>query len=246
MHLPIHEPVACLSHLSGAAVFAVVTWLLAARGRGDALRVASLVVFGAGGVALLTASGLYHIPSPASPLKEIFRRIDHAAIFVLIAATFTPGHAILYRGTLRWRPLALIWSACLLGAVWKTLYLDQISPAAGILVYLMLGWVGAVTAFALGRRYGANLVAPLMWGALAYTVGALVQYLQRPAIWPGVVGPHELFHFAVLAGIACHANFVYQFADGSLPPRGQGLPLPRPADSRSRATLIDKHSPESV
>ncbi|MBI1904093.1 MAG: hemolysin III family protein [Planctomycetia bacterium] len=223
LQLQIHEPVACLSHLAGAVLFVVLTFLLTARGRGDALRVASLIVFGGGGVLLLTASGLFHMPSPASPLKEIFRRIDHAAIFVLIAATFTPGHAILYRGKLRWRPLAFIWSACLLGAVWKTLYLDQISPAAGILVYLMLGWVGAVTAFALGRRYGASFVAPLMWGAVAYTVGAAVQYLQRPAIWPGVVGPHELFHFAVLLGMASHARFVYQFADGSLPPWGGGL-----------------------
>ncbi len=218
----IRDPLASITHLLGAAVFAWMTLLLVRRGkcgddRGRTTRVFCLLVFGVAAVVLLLASSLFHMPPLHCPARETLRRIDHAAIFALIAATFTPAHGILYRGAGRWFPLCMIWGACLLGIVWKLAFFDQISAGQGIMIYLSLGWTGAITGFALGRRFGMRAVEPLWWGALAYTGGAIVQYLQWPVLWPGVLGAHELFHLAVLAGLGCHWHFVYQMADGSVP-----------------------------
>ena len=74
--------------------------------------------------------------------------------------------------------------------------------------YLSLGWLGIVSAFLTHRLHGYTIVKPLFYGGLAYTVGASLEFLKLPIVITGVVGPHELFHIGVLAGIAWHWQFV--------------------------------------
>jgi channel protein (hemolysin III family) len=84
-------------------------------------------------------------------------------------------------------------------------------------MYLGLGWLGVISTVALARRFGARFVLPLVWGALAYTIGALVDFLGWPVLVPGVVGPHEIFHLAVLAGISFHWAFINRIAAHNRP-----------------------------
>ncbi|HUG76346.1 MAG TPA: hemolysin III family protein, partial [Burkholderiales bacterium] len=84
----------------------------------------------------------------------------------------------------------------------------------GLAMYLGLGWMGVISALALARRYGWRFIQPLLWGALAYTAGAIVEFLRWPVLLPGIVGPHEIFHLAVLAGITCHWAFILGIASG--------------------------------
>jgi channel protein (hemolysin III family) len=202
------EPVSSLTHLAGAAVFAILSAFLIARGRGDARRVISLAVFALSCVLLLSLSGVYHLLSPGTPARGVLLRLDHAAIFVLIAGSFTPVHVILLRALWHWHLLAWIWLAAITGLVLKTVYFDATPQWLGLLMYLGLGWLGLISTIALARRSGVRFVLPLVWGALAYTVGAVAEFLRWPVLVAGIVGPHEVFHLAVLVGISFHWAFV--------------------------------------
>jgi len=206
------DPVSSLSHLAAAVAFAILGFFLVAGGRGDARRVASLVVFAASCVLLLALSGAYHLLTPETTARGVLLRLDHAAIFVLIAGSFTPVHAILLRDRWHWHLLACIWSAAIVGLTLKTVYFDAVPPWLGLVMYLGLGWLGLISTVALARRSGVRFVLPLVWGALAYTIGALVDFLSWPVLVAGVVGPHEIFHLAVIAGIAFHWAFIHRIA----------------------------------
>jgi channel protein (hemolysin III family) len=79
-------------------------------------------------------------------------------------------------------------------------------------MYLGLGWLGLDLHHRSRAPFGVRFVLPLVWGALAYTIGALVDFLSWPVLVAGVVGPHEIFHLAVIAGIAFHWAFIHRIA----------------------------------
>jgi channel protein (hemolysin III family) len=208
------DPFSSLTHLAGATVFATLTVVLLHRGRGDWGRILSLSVFAFSCVLLLSLSGAYHLLAPETAGREVLKRLDHAAIFGLIAGSFTPVHAILFRGAWRWGMLAGIWGAAIAGLTLKTVNFAATPEWAGLLMFLGLGWMGAISVVALARRYGLGFVLPLIWGGLAYTAGAVAEFLRWPQLLPGIVGPHEIFHVAVLAGIAWHWAFILGIASG--------------------------------
>ncbi len=223
-----HDPISSLSHLLGAVIFALLTPALLRRGRGDPTRVAFLGLYAFSCVFLLSMSAAYHM-LPRGNGRSVMERLDHSAIFVLIAGTFTPAHGILFRGLARWGPLLLIWGAAITGITLKTIFFSSVAEGLGLSFYLSLGWVGALSAVVLWRRFGLGLIAPLLWGALAYTVGSVLEFLSYRWLWlvPGVLGPHELFHLAVLVGAGCHWYFVWSFADGQVP--SSAVPAEQPA-----------------
>jgi channel protein (hemolysin III family) len=202
------DPVSSISHLVGAVVFAFLAAPLLRRGGGDRLRMISLSVFSVSCVLLLGLSGVYHLLSPDTAGRAVLKQLDHAAIFVLIAGSFTPVHVILFRGVWRWGTLAAIWCAAIAGVVVKTVYFDVMPEWLGLTMYLGLGWIGVFSAAALARRHGWRFIRPVLWGALAYTVGALAEFLRWPQLLSGILGPHEIFHLAVLAGISFHWKFI--------------------------------------
>jgi channel protein (hemolysin III family) len=211
------DPVSSWLHLCGVLAFAALAPRLIYKGRGHAGRIASLSVFVFSVLLLLSMSGTYHLLGEGTA-REVLRRLDHAAIFVLIAGTFTPGHTILFRGFLRWGVLGFVWIAAVTSITLKTVFFEGFPEGLGLAMYLGLGWVGAVSAYFAWRRYGYRMLAPMLWGALAYTFGALLEFARWPVIWPGVIGPHEMFHVAVLAGIGWHWLFIWRFAHGAWDP----------------------------
>ena len=223
------DPVSSLTHLGGAAVFAVLGGFLIARGRGEARRVIALAVFVFSCVLLLSLSGVYHLLTPETAARGVLMRLDHAAIFVLIAGSFTPVHAILLRDRWHWHLLAWIWGAALAGLTLKMVYFDTMPRWLGLLMYLGLGWLGLISTVALARRFGVRFVLPLVWGALAYTIGALVDFLDWPVLVANVVRPHEVFHLAVLAGVSFHWAFIRGIAATGSPLHPQIAVLDRRA-----------------
>lgn len=208
------DPVSSVTHLAGALLFATQAGALLRRGRGSDARLLSLSVFAFCCVLLLSLSSAYHLLSPEAEAKALLKQLDHAAIFLLIAASFTPVHTILFRGAWRWGMLAGIWSAAGAGLFVKALYFDVMPEWVGLTLYLGLGWLGLISAAALARRHGWRFIQPVAWGALAYTAGALAEFQRWPVLVPGVVGPHEVLHLAVLMGIACHWAFIARIAAG--------------------------------
>ena len=208
------DPFSSLTHLAAAVVFLILGIVLLQRGRGDRTRVISLCVFTFSCVLLLSLSGVYHLLEPDTPGREVLKRLDHAAIFVLIAGSFTPVHVILFRGGWRWGMLAGIWGAALAGLVLKTVFFSTMPEWLGLLMYLGLGWMGVLSALHLARRYGMRFIQLVLWAAFAYTAGAVIEFLRWPVLLAGIVGPHEIFHLAVLAGVSGTWAFILGVAAG--------------------------------
>jgi channel protein (hemolysin III family) len=217
-HLPgFHEPFSAVSHLVGAVIFVVLGALLLRRGRGDRGRLVFLGVYACSCVLLFSMSGVYHMMVRRGTAHQVFERLDHGAIFILIAGTFTPALGLLFHGWLRWGPLLLIWAAAVTGITLKTIFFENLAEWLGLSFYLSLGWFGIFSTILLTRRYGFGFVKPLLLGGLVYTCGGIMEFLGWPMILPGIIHPHELFHLAVLAGAILHWRFVWQFAKGDTP-----------------------------
>jgi channel protein (hemolysin III family) len=203
------DPFSSLSHLLGAGIFAFAGVALLRRGQGSASRLLVLGIFVFCCVFLLSVSGVYHLLTPAGAGRQISQRLDHAAIFALIAGSFTPVHWILFMGWGRWGALILIWALAITGIALKIIFFDSIPEWLGLTFYLGLGWIGLASGVLLWRRYGFALVKPLLYSGLAYSVGGLLEFLRMPVLIPGVIGPHELLHIGVLAGIGFHFQFLF-------------------------------------
>lgn len=206
-----YEPVSSLSHLLGALYFAWLGKELIWRVQGEPARSISLRIMTFSTVLLLVLSGFYHMTNPG-PLREFMLRADVAAIFLLIAGSMTPVHAILFQGRARSIPLALIWITAMLGMALRIQFYNQITSRAGTMFFLLFGWCGFITFLVLLVRFGWKFVKPAFCCGMSYTLGAIALLCHRPTLISGVVGPHELWHIAVLAGLGFHWNFVYQFA----------------------------------
>ena len=201
----LREPVNGLTHAAAGALAAVGLVLLlataASRGRVDQL--VAFGVFGFSLVALYSASSLYHL-LPLSPSGVArLRRLDHVAIFVLIAGTYTPFCLLALGGAWRWGLLVLVWGLALCGMLLKLLWMD--APRwLSVVLYLGMGWVALIAAPALLRAVQVGGMAWVLAGGLVYSAGALVYAFKRPNLVPGTFGSHELWHLFVVAGSACH------------------------------------------
>jgi channel protein (hemolysin III family) len=204
------HPVSSIVHLVGAGVFFALTFTLLSRARGDIGRLITLGIFSFACVFMLSISGVYHLLSPYGVPHMVFQRIDHAAIFVAIAATFTPLEWILFPGVRRWVMIILVWVLAITGLTLKVIFFESLPEWAGLGMYLGLGWIGVISGIGVWRQYGTPLLKPLILGGLSYTAGAVLDVMRHPVIIPGVIGPHELLHFAVLAGMGFHWRFLYK------------------------------------
>jgi hemolysin III len=157
---------------------------------------ASLLLFG--------TSAVYHRGSPWSPHAEaVLRRMDHANIYVFIAATYTPLALQLLTGTSRVALLAVVWSAALIGLLFRLFWLSAPRWLYTAL-YLMMGWAAVGW---LGQFYaagGALVVILVIVGGLLYTLGAIVYATKRPNPSPRWFGFHEIFHAFTIAAFVSH------------------------------------------
>lgn len=194
-----------LTHGAGVvlAVTALAVMMAFASLRGDAWHVVSCAIFGATLIITYTASTLYHsIPIPRA--KDVLRILDHAAIFLLIAGTYTPFLLVSLRGPWGWSLFALIWSIAILGVVLKFM-LKTRGHNLMVGLYVAMGWVIVVAINPLLETVGRNGLLWLLAGGIAYT-GGVAFYL-----WQRLPYHHAIWHCFVLAGSAFHffAIFFY-------------------------------------
>lgn len=205
------DPFSAISHLVAALIFFGSGHRLILLARGSRERIITVGIYVFSVVFLLSMSGVFHLLEPGSAGRAVLQRLDHAGIFILIAGTFTPIHAILFHGFWSWGFLVLIWGMAITGLTLKTIFFHDLAEWLGLMFYLGLGWMGILSGYLTHRLHGFEAIKPLIYGALAYTVGAIMEFMRMPVIIPGVIGPHELFHIAVIAGIAWHWQFIRNF-----------------------------------
>ncbi len=206
------DPVSSMTHLFSSPVALVLGILLLKKLRGNFNRTVSLSIFVFAVVFLLAMSGVFHLLSPGTSGRYVLQVLDHAAIFILIAATFTPIHTLQFKGFMRWGILLLVWGTAITSITLKSIYFDEVPESLSLALYLGIGWLGALTGYMLYRRLGLKAISPLLYGAMAYSLGATMEFLRFPILIPGVIGPHELFHVLVLFGIGFHWQFVQRMA----------------------------------
>ncbi|MBI4600951.1 MAG: hemolysin III family protein [Planctomycetes bacterium] len=221
----LREPFSGLTHLGAALASVQGLRVLRRRGEGTrgAPRRASLLFFGWSLIALFGASALYHLAALPPAGLEWTRRIDHAAIFLLIIGTYTAVCLNVLAGAWRAWVLGVVWTLGLAGMVEK-LGFAYLPEALSTSLYVALGWVGLMVYPSLARIFGHRRLLWILGGGLAYTGGAIVDLLRWPAVPWGVLGHHEIFHLTAIAGAFLHFGFVVRYvAPGSRPasPRGQ-------------------------
>ncbi len=209
------EPVSSWLHLIGAAVFLILGVRMCVNFKGILLHRTGLIIFSFGTVFMFSMSGVYHLLDQGGSGRYVLQHLDHAAIWVMIAGTFTPIHLILFKGWKRWAILLLIWTVAINGVVLKTIFFDSFPEWLGLILYLGMGWVGLYSGVLISKDYDMNFIKPLMYGGIAYSVGAVLEFLRSPELIPGVIGPHELFHIAIIIGVIYHWRFVNDIISGS-------------------------------
>ncbi len=202
------EPVSSWTHLGGALLFLFVGVRRLPDRRESPGPYACLLVFAIATVAQLLLSGVYHLVPLPSVFRPTLQVLDHAAIFVLIAATLTVVHGLLFTGAARHGMIAVAWTLCVAGVVLKTVYFDETAEWLGLASYFAMGLLGLLTTVALWRTRGPRATAALLAGGLVYTAGALADFLRTPELVPGIFGPHETLHVAVLVALGLHWAFV--------------------------------------
>lgn len=189
-----------------AAFAAVFAWIaLVATASSDRARLAA-TVYGASLVALFAVSAVYHRPTWQPRARLVMRRLDHAAIFVLVAGTYTPMCLLLPPAS-GLPLLAVVWGGAALGVVQSVFWVTAPKPLVAA-AYVVLGWVVVPVLPTLTALLGPGAIALLAGGGALYTLGAVVYAVRRPDPFPRVFGYHEVFHALVIAAAACHLAVV--------------------------------------
>ncbi len=211
------DPVSWMTHFAGALVGAFGLAALIYYARHDVPRLVSMAIYGMSLVALFSASTAYHFFDLGPRGNKWLRRVDHAAIYLLIAGTYVPALTLLLSGTMRVAMLAIVLGIAMLGVLFK-LVLFNAAGKAGTILYVILGWVIVIPGYYMLPRMSAESVTWLVSGGIAYTVGALIYATKRPDPWPGVFGFHEVWHLFVLLGATLHYLFTFSLLDVAYAP----------------------------
>jgi len=199
----LREPVSGLTHL-GAAVVAVMGLVgMLMLGRGNVYKEISLLVYGTSLVLMFCASAAYHLVIAEPRVVLVLRKLDHAAIYLLIAGTYTPICLHYFVGFWRWGLLGIIWGMALLGIVIKFFVIN--APRwLTTLIYLIMGWMAILGTPEMLASLPAGALLWLLFGGIFFTSGAIIYMLKRPDFYPGIFGFHELWHIFVILGCLSH------------------------------------------
>jgi hemolysin III len=187
--------------LSIAGLIALV--MLAAVG-GEVRDVVCLGLYGATLVLLYLVSTLYHC-APPGRIKRVLRLCDHAAIFLLIAGTYTPYTLLVLGGFWGWLLFGVVWSVAAFGVVFKVLCLHRGYARLSVALYLGLGWIGVIAVGPIIEAMDGTGVMLLAVGGLAYT-GGVAFYA-----WRSLPYNHAVWHLFVLTGSLCHFLSIYYY-----------------------------------
>jgi hemolysin III len=191
-----------LSHLYAFFVSVVAGAVLVATAPAGVATLGA-AIYGCTLVAMFGASALYHRPEWTPERARLFLKLDHTAIFLVIAGTATPVLLLTSDGTMRAVLLLAVWSIAAGGIVFE--WLPVRAPRGYVTtVYLVLGWVGIVALGDLWDATGVAGVALVIGGGVLYTAGAIVHAARRPDPWPAVFGYHEVFHVLVITAALLH------------------------------------------
>ncbi|MFO7819482.1 MAG: hemolysin III family protein [Halanaerobacter sp.] len=180
----------------GLAIAALVVLVVLATIFGTQRQIISFSIYGATLVLLYLSSTLYH-SFPPGRVKKIFKIFDHAAIYLLIAGTYTPITLVTLRGTLGWGIFAVVWIIAIIGISFKIFFVDRFKILSTVL-YIIMGWLIVIAIKPLFLSLNQTSKIFLVLGGVLYTVGTIFY------AWRSLKYHHAVWHLFVLAGSICH------------------------------------------
>lgn len=211
----IREPLPALSHLFGAVLSVLALIVFLEKSGANERAAFATAVFGVSLILLYLASALTHGVHCSPRLAACFERCDRAAIFLLIAGTYTPLCLLVIKGVGGWALLGIEWLLAFTGiyAVFAKSSVVGSARAGSVQVYtyLAMGWLFIFALDAIVSAVSNSLLAWLLGGALFYSVGTIFFLTNRPTLWRGYFEAHDLWHFFVLGGSACHYIFINRY-----------------------------------
>ena len=178
-----------------------VALIIASVWRGSAWHIVGSSIFAASLILLYCSSTLYHVFT-GQRVKRVFRALDHSAIYILIAGTYTPFTLVSLRGGWGWSLFGVLWGLALCGVVLKIFAVGRF-PALSTVVYVLMGWMGVI---ALKPLLAAVSLHGLLWllaGGVLYTGGVIFYAAKRMPY------NHAIWHLFVLGGSICHYGAVF-------------------------------------
>ncbi|EAQ32596.1 PAQR family membrane homeostasis protein TrhA [Idiomarina baltica] len=201
----LEEVAHALTHGIGAvlSIVGLVVMLVWSVAYGDTWHVVAASIYGASLILLYTASTLYHA-FPWPRIKAVFQQLDHAAIFVLIAGTYTPFALINLRGPWGWSLLGVVWGIALFGVILE-LVVKNPPKWLSLTLYLGLGWMALVAIKPMLDNVDTGGLLLLLAGGLAYTLGVIF-YVRKQMPYH-----HAIWHLFVLAGSILHFFSIFYY-----------------------------------
>lgn len=207
MNILKKEKISAYSHAAAIPFMIAGTIIMLIISGGNMAHRIVALIYGFSAVALFSASFLYHSKKRAENETTIWRKLDHSAIFILIAGTYTPICYIYLDGWMRWGILIAQWSLVFSGIIFKLFFINA-PRFIGTMIYLAMGWIVVIPIKQLYTVMPADIMSFLVAGGLAYTLGAIIYAVKKPNPLPDYMGFHELFHFFIVAGAMFHLIMV--------------------------------------
>jgi hemolysin III len=199
----LREPVNGITHLVAAAVAAIGLIILLVLNKDGFVKDIYLTIYGISQIFLFSSSAAYHLINASPEVTKNLRKLDHSAIFVSIAGSYTPICLYFFSGFWQWGLPSIAWAIAIAGVTIKLVTMNAprwISTG----IYLAMGWMSV---FAIGEIVSSMPAGALVWfflGGFFYTFGAIIYALKKPNFFPGIFGFHEVWHIFVILGAFCH------------------------------------------
>lgn len=214
MQITIREPGSAITHFIGMmmAVFAAVPLLVKAGLTSGGRSFTAMTIFMASMILLYAASAAYHSVNLTGKYLNLFRKLDHMMIFVLIAGSYTPVCMIILDERSGYSLLALVWGIALAGMVIKACWITCPKWFSSV-IYIAMGWVCLLVFGQLFSTLPTGAFLLLLTGGLIYTAGGIIYALKLPLFNSRHkdFGSHEIFHLFVMAGSMCHFLCMYMY-----------------------------------
>jgi len=207
MNIPETEKISAYTHGAIVPLMIIGTVILLIISYGNiTIQIISLI-YGLSGVFLFSASFIYHSKKVIENDNSFWRKLDHTAIFFLIAGTYTPICFLYLEGNMKWGILIAQWSLVISGTIFK-LYFVNAPRIIGTLIYLLMGWIVIIPISTLVHTMPQKALIFLAAGGVSYTVGAIIYAFKRPNPVPDFFGFHEIFHIFIIGGAILHLLMV--------------------------------------
>jgi hemolysin III len=205
------EPVSGLTHFSAALVSLLGLAILLIKGWGNGLQMMAFLIYSTSLVLMFSASAVYHLTDSSNRVISVLRKLDHTAIYLLIAGTYTPICLLFFNGFWQIGLLSIVWAFAFAGIVVKlfTIHAPRWVTAG---IYLVMGWLCILAIGEIVRTVPQGAIIWLVLGGLFYTFGAVIYMTKKMDFKPGIFGFHEVWHVFVILGAFSHFLMIAFFA----------------------------------